>query len=281
MDKTDEYIGRVKHLPPAPTAATELLDLFNDPNRDIDRVVDLIGLDPSLTAEVLGRCNSAFLRGAEPASNIFDAVSRLGFYEVYCVVAAVVGARTLSLGRANGPLDKANFWRHSVTTAVAAVALARRVEQPEAVAFTTGLLHDVGKLVFASVEEAAYAGLIRQTGGFGSALAKAEEAQLGVTHATVGARLLARWALPSNIALAVLHHHHSPAAAAPFERLAAIVHLANCLAHFVTDNAPRELAASNPDAMVLLELTAQEVPAVVEEIKEGLQRAEGLLQMMA
>ena len=159
--------------------------------------------------------------------------------------------------------------------------LARRVAQPEAVAFTTGLLHDVGKLVFAAVEQEGYAGLIKSAGGFGAGLCTAEEAELGLTHAMVGARLLARWKLPAHIALAVLHHHHSPAAAAPFERLTAIVHLANCLAHYVGDNAPSELAASSPDAMVLLELTAKEVPEVVEEIQEGMERAEGLLQVAA
>ena len=35
MDKSDQYIDRVSHLPPAPTIATELLGLFSDANRDM------------------------------------------------------------------------------------------------------------------------------------------------------------------------------------------------------------------------------------------------------
>lgn len=81
MDKAQQYIGRVTHLPPAPTLLTELLGLFRDPDRDIDRVVDLLSLDPSLTAEILKKCNGAFFGGA-PASDMFEAVSRIGFYEV-------------------------------------------------------------------------------------------------------------------------------------------------------------------------------------------------------
>ena len=53
MDIADQYIDRVADLPPAPTVATELLGLFGGPNHDIDRIVELIGHDPSLTVDVL------------------------------------------------------------------------------------------------------------------------------------------------------------------------------------------------------------------------------------
>ena len=59
FNNADHYIDLVQHLPPAPTIAIELLGLFDDPDRDIDRIVELIGLDPSLTLEVLKRCGKA------------------------------------------------------------------------------------------------------------------------------------------------------------------------------------------------------------------------------
>jgi HD-like signal output (HDOD) protein len=127
MDKSDQYIDRVSHLPPAPTVATELLGLFGDANRDLDRIVELISHDPSLTAEVLKRCNSAALSGPEPASDMFEVVTRLGFYEVYRVVAALVGSRSMSLGKDKGSLDVGSLWRHSVVAGVVAETLARRV----------------------------------------------------------------------------------------------------------------------------------------------------------
>jgi putative nucleotidyltransferase with HDIG domain len=283
MDKIDGYIERVKHLPPAPTVVCQLLGLLGDPNRHIDRIVELISYDPSLTAEVLKRCNSVLFRGAEPASDIFEAVSRLGFSEVYRVVVIVVATRALSLAQTQGALKADDLWRHSVTAALAAATLASRVQEAETVAFTAGLLHDVGKLVLASVEPAIYANLVRQAGAFGSALARAEEVSLGVTHADVGARLLVRWGLPAPVTLAVLHHHQPPSTATPFERLAAIVHLANDLAHGLTGTeAPApDLASSSPDAMRLLELTAEDVGIVVPEIQKGLARLQGLLQTTA
>jgi HD-like signal output (HDOD) protein len=49
----DQYIDRSKNLPPAPTVVTELLELFSNPNQDLDRIVELIRYDPSLTAKIL------------------------------------------------------------------------------------------------------------------------------------------------------------------------------------------------------------------------------------
>ena len=281
MDKSDQYINRVSHLPPAPTIATELLGLFGDADRDLDRIVELISHDPSLTAEVLKRCNSASFSGAEAASDMFEAVTRLGFYEVYSVVAAVVGARTMSLGKDKGGLDVGSLWRHTVVTAVVAETLARRDQEPEAVAFTAGLLHDIGKLVFASVEGSKYADLLKQSGAFGPGLAEAEHAAFGVSHASIGTRLLARWGLPENVAAAVLHHHGSPSAAEPFERLAATIQLANNLAHHMIDQVPRapDLLLCSPDATALLQLTAEDVPTLIAKTQTGLQRVAGLLQM--
>jgi putative nucleotidyltransferase with HDIG domain len=247
----------------------------------LDRIVELISHDPSLTAEVLKRCNSASFSGAEAASDMFEAVTRLGFYEVYSVVAAVVGARTMSLGKDKGGLDVGSLWRHTVVTAVVAETLARRDQEPEAVAFTAGLLHDIGKLVFASVEGSKYADLLKQSGAFGPGLAEAEQAAFGVSHPSIGARLLARWGLPDNVAAAVLHHHGSPRAAEAFERLAATIQLANNLAHHMIDQVPSapDLLSCSPDAMALLQLTAEDVPTLIAKTQTGLQRVAGLLQM--
>lgn len=281
MNSADSYIDRVQHLPPAPTVAIQLLGLFNDPDRDIDRVIELISHDPSLTAEVLRLCNSAVFAAAEPASEIFQAVTRLGFYEVYCLVAALIGARAMSLGKVKGGLDVGLLWRHSVTAAIASATLAERVQEPEGLAFTAGLLHDVGKLVFASVEGAAYNELLRRTNSAGDALVEAEEAAWKVSHASVGACLLTRWGFPSEVAMAVLLHHRSSVVAGRFEHLAGIVHLANHLAHHLDDGVPplAEMLSSNSSEMNLLRLTADDMPILVDRVHAQLEQKQGLLQL--
>jgi putative nucleotidyltransferase with HDIG domain len=282
MDKADQYIERVLDLPPAPTIAVELLGLFADADYDIDRVVELISHDPALMVAVLKRCNSASFSGSEVATDMFEAVTRLGFYEVHCVVAALIGTRAMSLGKSEGGMNVGNLWRHSVVTAVTAATLAKRIEEKEATAFTAGLLHDIGKLVFASVENLTYANVVEQAGTFGRQLAEAEQIAFGVSHASVGARLLTRWGVPTNIAGAALHHHDSTKLNKPFSKLAATVSLASDLAHqMIQQNGFKpDLLSSQSDAVVLFKLTAEEIPKLISQAQGDLRKVQGLLQMI-
>ena len=76
-------------------AAVQLLELFRDPDYDVDRIVEFISQDPWLTAETLKRCNNSTYRGNARTTDIFEAVSRLGFYELYDIVSATIGAHAL------------------------------------------------------------------------------------------------------------------------------------------------------------------------------------------
>jgi HD-like signal output (HDOD) protein len=86
---------RTEPLPLDTRAAVQLLDLFRDPDHDVDRIVEFISQDPLLAAETLKRCNNAVYRGAERTTDIFEAVSRLGFYELYGIIAASTGTQRL------------------------------------------------------------------------------------------------------------------------------------------------------------------------------------------
>lgn len=281
MDLADKYIDLVPHLPPAPTIATELLGIFKHAEPDIDRIVYLIQHDPSLTAEVLKRCNSAYHGRDRLVSDMFEAIIRVGFYEVYCVVVSMVGSRAMSLVQSECGLDAGALWQHSVKTAVAASILARHAQEEEAVAFTAGLLHDVGKLILASATSGDYAKVIQRGGFFGPALAEEEKKQFGVSHAAVGARLLTRWGFPLSVVLAVLHHHGSPASAASCEQLAATVKLANAFGHLALEEEalPPEFATENEEAITVMHLDADDLAGIVQRMERGLHRVQELLQV--
>jgi HD-like signal output (HDOD) protein len=79
-------------LPVDKLAAVHLLDLFRDPDHDVDRIVEFISQDARLSAETLKRCNNVIYGGSKRTTDIFEAVSRLGFYELYGIIAATIGA---------------------------------------------------------------------------------------------------------------------------------------------------------------------------------------------
>jgi putative nucleotidyltransferase with HDIG domain len=276
--RTAQYIDSISSLPPAPTLVTELLAVFREPDTEIDKVTRLIGYDPSLTAEILKRCNSAFFAGEQPLSDIFDAVTRLGFYEVYCLVLAMFSADTRSLPGACEGLDVNRLWHHSLATAVAASVISENLGDSKSAAFTSGILHDIGKLLLASVERARYAELLEQPGISGSDLLDAERAAFGVDHAELGGALLERWKLPEDIVSAVRFHHH-PATASPFYQLTATTRLADQIAHHL-DAQSKDV----PDLIVaagfeLLRIDSARVALIIAQTETDFERVKALMQI--
>jgi putative nucleotidyltransferase with HDIG domain len=274
MDKADQFINRVGNLPPAPTIATELLEILGDPNQRVDQFVDLIRHDPALTAKIMQRCNTGYFRGAEPATDMFEVIMRLGFYEVYCVVATQLGGGLLTLAKGAPDPHENLLWRHSVMTAVAASELALHLAEPAAPAFTAGLLHDLGKQVFATVEPLRYAELTGQVEMFGLNRAERELEYFGVDHTVIGAQLLRRWSLPESIAAAVQGHHGQNADG---QRLTALVQVANSLAYELAGGAEGvdDVTQFQPNPIQLLGLTTDDIPPLLTQVQFGLQRVEG------
>ena len=271
--RLDQYIDGIETLPPIPTLLVKLLTLFRDPDRDIDQLVELLSQDPAVTAELLKSCNSAFYRGDQPVADLPKAVMRLGFYETYRVVVAMLGSRAMSVPVADAGINVTLLWKHSLTTAVAAGVLAQELREEEGEPFAAGLLHDVGKIVLATREKGKYAHLAKKAGDSGWALVGAEKGFLAFDHAEIGARLLARWGLPDSLTVAI-RHHHALRGAEPFERLAAIVFLANEMAHHTNEHsgATPELWLSSTEAMAILQLRPEEVSGLMSEVRERLNR---------
>jgi len=280
LSQMDAWIDRVKQLPTAPALVGDLLALFRDPDRDVDRVVEVISHCPSLTAEILRRCNSASFSLGEPVQDMFTAISRIGFYEVYCMVTTLMAAQTLDMAGAERGVDLDHLWQHSVLTAVAAEELARHIEGAEALGFTVGLLHDVGKLILAVVEQEQYAALTAAAERDRQDLVDVELARYGVDHAALGGHLLRRWNLPDSVVEPV-RFHHRPEAAGDWQQLAAAAQLADHIAHrllapkntgeesFVFDSSQGEVLGLTPADLEALVTTTWEA---YERVKDHMSR---------
>ena len=231
MQELDSYIDRVQHLPPAPKILPQLLALLNKEDVDSSQVVDLMMYDPALTAGALQLANSAFF-AASPASDLRESVARLGFTRIFQLVATVSGAQLLSGSQKGYGIDEGELWQHSVASAVAAQSIAEKLGDDRNLVFTCALLHDLGKVVLARALEHVYAKIVEDVEKNQQALIEAEKKLLGVQHAEIGGRLLARWKFPSNIVHAVCFHH-DPAQAGEHKRLAAYVYLSNLTVHFL------------------------------------------------
>lgn len=260
MVELDDYINRIKRLPPAPQLLPELIALLGQPNIDSSRVVRLIMYDPALTATVLQLCNSSALASASPVVHLDEAVVRLGFEQIYQLVAATLGARALAASKGTA-IDAGQLWRHSVTTAVAAQMIARDLEDDPNLAFTAGLLHDIGKIIISQGSEQAYGPLLKEVETNQYSLLEAEKRVLGVQHSELGGRLMARWKFPLRLVSGVWFHHH-PAAAQPHQKVAAFVYLGNLIAYLLGNGYGHQAVGlrGRAEALDILKLDPDSLP---------------------
>lgn len=261
MRNLDEFLDRVSNLPPAPKVLTELLTLLGRDDVDSDKIVSIIALDPGLTASVLQLANSALLGASRPAEELSEAVARLGFNQVFQLVAALVGGSGMAPPQPGYGIDSGELWRHSVAVAVAAQLVAEEVGDPPALVYTAALLHDVGKIVLSEALVQSYAALVADTEQQQMPLIDAERRVLGTDHAEIGARLLTRWKMPASVVAAVAHHH-SPQDAGEHRRLAANVYVGNMLTHMMgygCGHVPFAISGRS-EAMKILGLNEEALP---------------------
>lgn len=274
----DSYINGVKSLPTAPGVLVRLISVFQQPDREVDDIVELIQQDPSLTADVLRHANSAFSVPEEPIADVFDAITWIGFSQVYQAVVAKLASQTLQLPKGACGINVDRLWRHSAIAGVSAGAIAKRVQENESLAFTAGLLHDVGKIVLALAEGADYTAMLETTADRGTALLEAEGLAYGFGHAEVGGRLLTRWGLPDNIFEPVRQHHQANWSQ-PFERISAVVSLSNVMAHAAEANIPGGHYESETavGAMRVLQLNEDDLAALLKRAEKDIARMTGVL----
>jgi putative nucleotidyltransferase with HDIG domain len=204
-------VGEVSLLPAFPRSIEEISECLRRPNSSVTDAARIISRDVAMTADIMKLVNSAFFGARRQVTSIDRAVAYLGLDTLTALV--------LAHGLFHGPglRSMEGLWQHSLDTAMAAraIALVEGLPQTQAEeAFLAGMLHDVGRVVFASRSNVA-----------------AIDADVERYHGEVGAYLLGLWGFPSHIVASVaLHHSPSLRASRGFE-LTALVHVADRLAH--------------------------------------------------
>ncbi len=279
MDNIDTLLEGVEKLPPAPKLLPQLMHALSDMDCDMGSVVDMITFDPALTARLLQMCNSAYFGLARRVASVSEAVSRLGFHEVYHVVAIMSGEKFLRPAHSAG-YDVERMWKHAVITAFAARFVARGIRADADMLFTAGLLHDIGKVPMTEALKGDYDQLITDTTLHGRDLVALEEASFDLNHASVAGRLLDQWKFAPEFTASVRFHHDSTAAG-DHARYAACIEVADALAHSLEDLQPEETPQEVvlPDALGVLRLTPHDLVAHQEAILQSWDSVEKMCRL--
>lgn len=207
-------------LPPFPQVAVKVLELASNENVQLHQLSDLISSDPAFASEVLTIANSLLYAPRYPASSILQAIAVLGATHLQGVCLAV-GVRTY-LGRSmNNPSMRA-LWRHNLAAALIAEQLAAGGWMNKDIAFTAGVMHDVGRLALAALRPREFTTLLQTHIGSAVSILDAERELFGIDHCQAGRRLVSDWKLPIDFDDVVFLHHSPRAKDAPWDMNAVI-----------------------------------------------------------
>ena len=197
-------------LPPFPAIAHRILALASQEDVSAREVGGLIKLDPSFSAELLRFANSALFGSRREVTSLTQAVARLGMDRVKSMATFVAlnnmvrtSVRALALRK---------VWVHSVVTAVVAEEAARIAGLDSEVAYTTGLLHNLGTLGLMSAYPDEYSRMLEVSNDFGFDLLLTERDLFEIDHCAAGAYLALDWHFPDQLARAIATHHDEPSA---------------------------------------------------------------------
>ena len=226
----EEIVSRTSDLPTFSAAAIEVMKLADSSTSRAQDIANIVSQDQALSVRVLRLANSAFYGMSRKVSSLPEAVVVLGMRSVknLAMVAATYPWMSKPLkGYDLGPMQ---MWHHAYGTALASQTLAQKSRKCEdQLAFTAGLLHDVGKVALSLWIGEKLKAIVYYAEREGIAFDEAERRILGYDHTQVGEHLARNWNLPDEVVLGV-RYHHDPEACQPYHPVVDCVHLGSAMA---------------------------------------------------
>ena len=204
-------IEQISEIVAFPTVIAEIQAEILKENVASVRVAQLVKTDATLTAQVLRAVNSPFYGLRWEVTSVTQAIAMLGIDEIGRLVLLFhLRQQMFKLDHQQAEfLDR--LWRHSLSTAIVAQAMASKFELlPFGKAFTAGLLHDIGKIVLAQYYPVHLEEISQMTNEIGLADVDGEQQMVGINHAEIGARLCEKWTLPIELVHVIRRHHDRP-----------------------------------------------------------------------
>lgn len=209
MSRMEEILLLVKAVPPFPKVAQRVLAMLEEPGTQAAQLAEVIQYDAAITANILKICNAAIFGLSRKVSSLEEALVVIGTEELKDIVITSSSSKFYK-GKvgAGYELEQGDLWRHSVATAIVAKHLAPFVKGTNAsAAFTTALLHDIGKRFLSSFVADDFARIVQKVDAEQCSFVEAEKELLGATHAELGGMILENWKFDTEMVAAVREHH--------------------------------------------------------------------------
>jgi len=201
LKKIDYIADRISKLLAFPFTATKVMSLSNSDSSGAKQLAQVINADPTISAQILKVANSVFFASLNRRINsIHDAIVRIGFSETKRIVSSMAIMNMFDRKLHNAGFDRTEFWYHSIACAIISERIARRgaLVNPDE-AFLSGLLHDLGILLFDEYFPQLLCKLLESTTENATSFIAEEKSTMSITHIDVTSNLFEKWKIPVNI----------------------------------------------------------------------------------
>ncbi|VDN48193.1 Hydrolase [Petrocella atlantisensis] len=266
----EALIEKVDDIPAFPQTVINIMALLKEPRSaavDIEREVMK---DQGLTTKLLKMANSAFYSGRRQIKTVADATVLLGFDTVQTLVLASTVGKVMEKELKGYSYERNALWRQSQISAIMARTIAKKAKyaNPD-IAYTAGLLKDVGKVILDEYVHESYQEILTKISNEVMPYVAAEEEILGFNHGQVGARIVEKWNLASELVDAI-EFHHKPFQSIDNIELVSIVHISDGLVmmmgiHEGIDTLGHEFFT---DAVKILNLDEADLNQIMKDVEK-------------
>ena len=225
-------IHRLSSLSTLPCVATRLL-LSLSQARLLD-LAETIESDPALAAKILSLIHQQGLSCPDESFSVRRAIDKLPAHAVRQALLSVKIYPAFDRDERR-VLFRKQLVIHSLAVACCAediaAILSPKMDSP--LAYSAGLLHDIGKLALDETMPRSFAAIVEQAQSQQACSRTLEQKHLGVDHTIIGKRLAVKWRLPNQIVIAIWLHHSNinlTSQTMPEARIAQVVQLADLIA---------------------------------------------------
>jgi len=224
-----ELVEKQINLPSPPNIAVQILNTVQDSESSLQDLETIISADPALTGKMLRIANSAFYSLPHEVNNVNRALSVLGTNVIKNIALSFVIAGDMQ-GTGSSSFDFEQFWRRSVTSAVAAEVVMDSIPKKNENIFVTALLQNIGMLVLYQTVGDPYVKFLNMALLEGERdLLEAEKKTFDFDHQQLGFLLLKHWGIPLSIADPIRYHHNPEMAEDEIKDTARVLNIASHL----------------------------------------------------
>lgn len=248
----DQLLAMVDKIPAFPQSVHRVISLTAKADCAPKELVSVIEHDPVLTIKVLKLVNSAYFGLRREITSVNHAVVYVGINTIKNLAITVATAGALPKTNKAG-LDVDALWRHSLSVGVVArILAAKRGVIPNDLPnyFVAGLLHDIGKILFAHFLPDKYAPVVKLAAQGKYSFSQIENKLFGLDHGEFGAILAEYWKLPGDLVAAIRFHNsmHPDIESDTGLKLCYAISASNAIAHYLFDE-------GNPEISIAQEVT--------------------------